>query len=33
MRIIIAPNAFKNSLTASDVAKAIDKGLHQSKID
>lgn len=33
MRIIIAPNAFKNSLTASDVAKAIDKGLHQSKLD
>jgi len=33
MHILIAPNAFKNSLTAPDVAFAIEKGLHKSKLD
>jgi glycerate kinase len=33
MHILIAPNAFKNSLTASEAAKAIEKGLLQSKLD
>ncbi|CAN5594081.1 glycerate kinase [soil metagenome] len=33
MRIVIAPNAFKNSLTASEAATAIEKGLQQSKLD
>jgi glycerate kinase len=32
MHILIAPNAFKNSLDASKVAEAIDHGLHQSKL-
>jgi glycerate kinase len=32
MKIIIAPNAFKNSLSANDVADAISKGLQQSKL-
>ena len=33
MRIVIAPNAFKNSLDAAAVAEAISKGLQQSKLD
>jgi glycerate kinase len=33
MHIVIAPNAFKNSLDANDVANAIAKGLHESKLD
>ncbi|MEP6847173.1 MAG: glycerate kinase, partial [Panacibacter sp.] len=33
MRIVIAPNAFKNSLSATEVAEAISKGLQQSKLD
>jgi len=33
MHILIAPNAFKNSLTATEVAKAIELGLRQSKLD
>lgn len=33
MRILIAPNAFKNSLSATEVAAAIEKGLQQSKLD
>ncbi|MEO6329173.1 MAG: glycerate kinase [Ginsengibacter sp.] len=33
MHILIAPNAFKNSLNASAVAKAIGEGLLQSKLD
>jgi len=33
MHILIAPNAFKNSLTAPDAAFAIEKGLHKSKLD
>jgi glycerate 2-kinase len=33
MRIIIAPNAFKNSLDAAEVAEAIGKGLQQSNLD
>lgn len=33
MRIIVAPNAFKNSLDAAEVAAAIRKGLQQSKFD
>jgi len=33
MHILIAPNAFKNSLSAADAARAIDEGLHQSKLD
>ncbi len=33
MHILIAPNAFKNSLTAMEVADAIQKGLHSSKLN
>lgn len=33
MHILIAPNAFKHSLTAEEVAGAISKGLMQSKLD
>ena len=33
MHILIAPNAFKNSLTATEAAAAIAQGLHQSKLD
>lgn len=33
MHILIAPNAFKHSLTAEEVARAISKGLMQSKLD
>jgi len=33
MHILIAPNAFKNSLDASAVAEAIGEGLHQSKLN
>jgi glycerate kinase len=33
MHILIAPNAFKNSLDATSVARAIGKGLQQSKPD
>ena len=33
MHILIAPNAFKNSLDAVNVALAIDEGLKQSKLD
>jgi len=32
MHILIAPNAFKNSLAAAKVAEAIDNGLQQSKL-
>jgi glycerate kinase len=32
MHILIAPNAFKNSMTASAAALAIEKGIHQSKL-
>ena len=32
MHILIAPNAFKNSMTASAAAAAIEKGIHQSKL-
>jgi glycerate kinase len=32
MRILIAPNAFKNSLDATRVAEAISKGLQESKL-
>ena len=32
MNILIAPNAFKNSLAASQVAEAISKGLQQSRL-
>jgi len=32
MRILIAPNAFKNSLPAADAAEAIKKGLLESKL-
>jgi len=32
MRILIAPNAFKNSLDAMQVAKAIEQGLKQSRL-
>src|SRR6478609_7693915 len=32
MHILIAPNAFKNSLNAADAADAIKKGLLQSKL-
>jgi len=32
MHILIAPNAFKNSLDATKVAEAINKGLHKSKL-
>jgi len=33
MHILIAPNAFKNSLTAGAAALAIEKGLHQSSLN
>ena len=33
MNILIAPNAFKNSLDAQSVAEAIAEGLEQSKLD
>jgi len=33
MQILIAPNAFKNSLNALDVAKAIGEGLQESKLN
>jgi glycerate kinase len=33
MHIVIAPNAFKNSLDATAVANAIAEGLHESKLD
>jgi glycerate kinase len=33
MHILIAPNAFKNSLDAAQVAKAIGQGLKQSRLD
>src|SRR6201996_7803056 len=33
MHILIAPNAFKNSLSATHVAEALQKGLEQSKLD
>lgn len=33
MRILIAPNAFKNSLTAQEAAAAIRTGLEQSRLD
>jgi len=33
MHILIAPNAFKNSLDAMQVAKAIEHGLQQSRLD
>jgi|SRR6185503_107067 len=33
MHILIAPNAFKNSLSAKDAAAAIEMGLHQSKLN
>ena len=33
MHILIAPNAFKNSLDALAVAEAIGEGLHQSKLN
>ncbi|MFD2932791.1 glycerate kinase [Spirosoma flavum] len=32
-RVLIAPNAFKHSLNAIDIANAIQKGLTQSKLD
>ena len=32
MRILVAPNAFKNSLAAADVAEAIREGLEESKL-
>lgn len=32
MHILIAPNAFKNSLTAADAAKAIEEGLKESRL-
>src|SRR4249919_2855205 len=32
MHILIAPNAFKNSLDAAKVAEAMDNGLHKSKL-
>jgi glycerate kinase len=32
MHVLVAPNAFKNSLTADVVAEAIQKGLEQSKL-
>lgn len=32
MHILIAPNAFKNSLSAADAAKAIEKGLQKSTL-
>jgi len=33
MHILVAPNAFKNSLSAGDAANAIAKGLSQSRLD
>ncbi|MDO3628427.1 glycerate kinase [Mucilaginibacter sp. BT774] len=33
MHILIAPNAFKNSLDAAQIAKAIELGLKQSRLD
>lgn len=33
MHILIAPNAFKNSLDAPQVAKTIEEGLKQSQLD
>ena len=33
MRIIVAPGAFKNSLTAQQAAEAIARGLQQSGLD
>ena len=33
MNILISPNAFKNSLGAIEVARAIQQGLMQSKLD
>jgi glycerate kinase len=33
MRVLIAPNAFKNSLNATDVAHAIETGLQQSNLN
>ena len=33
MKIVIAPNAFKNSLDATAVAEAISEGLKESKLD
>ena len=33
MKILIAPNAFKNSLNAADVALAIEKGLKESGLN
>jgi len=33
MHILIAPNAFKNSATATQVAEAIQQGLHNSRLD
>ncbi len=33
MRILIAPNAFKNSLDARAAAEAISRGLHDSRLD
>src|SRR5258706_8762564 len=33
MHILIAPNAFKNSLDAGSVARAIDEGLKESKMN
>ncbi len=33
MHILIAPNAFKNSLSAADAARAIADGLHKSKLN
>ena len=32
MNILIAPNAFKNSIDAKDAAEAIKEGLQQSKL-
>ena len=33
MRILIAPNAFKHSLTAEEVASAISSGFQESRLD
>lgn len=33
MHILIAPNAFKNSLTAKEASTAIERGLQESKLD
>jgi glycerate kinase len=33
MHILIAPNAFKNSLNAAGAASAINEGLQQSKLN